>query len=303
MAIEIEILESKKEIISGIPEFVVVTPVEGVIFYYSLDGQEPDLESLLADGNIEMPTDGRSVMLRIVGFSIDEDVGGLVPTTELFGKDYYPSPYYTSASRHSHVDGVVVSPYGGDAVNSLSVLFDGSPAQESSIKFSDLEVKASTHSRSGGKIPNDSTVSFVRRSISNDIVQNDRINSSVNDINFNPKANVIEIDGRTEERKNSQVVRVVNRSYNSIEPASNFYDENWKRNEQVITGNLVRTVYNRDTGVIVFYYWDSKESRWLISRQNIGSSGPYDISGYAKQGRGNRFVYRWIQERAFTRIF
>ena len=84
MAIEIEILESKKEIISGIPEFVAVTPIEGVIFYYSLDGQEPDLESLLADGNIEMPTDGRSVMLRVVGFSIDETLGGLVPITELF---------------------------------------------------------------------------------------------------------------------------------------------------------------------------------------------------------------------------
>jgi len=303
MAIEIEILESKTEIISGIPEFISITPIDGVVFYYSLDGQDPSLDSLLADGSINMPTDGRSVMLRVVGFSMDENVGGLIPATELFGKDYHPSPYYTSISRHSHVDGVVVSPYGEDAVNSLSTLSDGSPAQESSVKFSDLEIKVSTHSRSGGKIPNDSTVSFIRKSISNEVVQNDRDNSSVNDINFNPKANVIEIDGRTEERKNSQVVRIVNRSYNSIEPASNFYDENWKRNEQVITGNLVRTVYNRDTGIIVFYYWDSKESRWLISRQNIGPSGSYDISGYAHRGRGNRFVYRWIQERAFTRIF
>ena len=80
----------------------------------------------------------------------------------------------------------------------------------------DLDIKASSSSRSGEKIPNDSTVSFVRRSISNINVADDRKPSSVNSFDFNPKASVIEIDGRTQESRDSQVVKIVNRSYNSI---------------------------------------------------------------------------------------
>ena len=66
MAIEIEILESKTSYIwysriyihNSIDEFV----------FYSLDGQDPSLDSLLADGSINMPTDGRSVMLGLLDF-------------------------------------------------------------------------------------------------------------------------------------------------------------------------------------------------------------------------------------------
>lgn len=303
MAIIIEILESKNEVISGIPETVSIVPVDNISFYYSLDGEDPGPESLLADEIIYLPTDGSSVEIRVLGFMLDAELGVMLPATDLFGKVYRPNPYLDSKSRHSHSDGVIVLPHGESPVDNLSVLVDGEKSQESAIEMKALDIKASSSSRSGEKIPNDSTVSFVRRSIKNGNIADDRKSSSANSFDFNPKASVIDIDGRTQESRDSQVVKIVNRSYNSIDPTSNFYSENWKRNEQVITGNLVRSIYNNNTGVIVFYYWDSKESKWLTSRQNIGVRDPYNISGSEPSGRGNRFVYRWIQERAFTRIF
>ena len=302
MSISIEILESENQIISGVPETVSIVPIDNIVLYYSLDGEDPDSESLLVDGPINMPTDGISVELRVVGLKLDPESGELVVATDIFGKTYYPDPYSNSKSRHSY-DGVIVIPYGEDLADSLSLLTDGEAAQGSAVELKELEIKASTSSRSGGKIPNDSTIEFVRKPIAAGSIADDRKPSSVNSIDFNPKASVIEIDGRTQQAKDSQVVRIVNRSYNSIDPTSNFYSENWKRNEQVITGNLVRSIYNNNTGVIVFYYWDSKESKWLTSMQNIGARDPYNISGSGPSGRGNRFVYRWIQERAFTRIF
>ena len=303
MAIIIEILESKNEIISGIPETVSIIPIDNVLFYYSLDGEDPGLESLLGDELIYLPTNVASIELRVIGFSNDIELGVMIPVTEVFGKKYYSNPYLSSRSRHNHSDGIIVIPYGKDPVDNLSMLSDGRKAQESAIEMKNLDIKASTSSRSGEKIPNDSSISFVKKPIKEGSILDDRRNSSVNSLDFNPKASVISIDGRTEEARQSQVVKIVNRSYNSIDPTSNFYSENWKRNEQVITGNLVRSIYNSNTGIIVFYYWESKESKWLTSTHHIGVRGSYNISGIASSGRGNRFTYRWIQERSFTRIF
>ena len=303
MSIEIEILESSTELLAGIPESISIVPIDNIVFYYTLDGDDPSADSLVADGIIYMPTGGSSVELRVAGFRRDEHTGDLVQVTSIFGKRYFPNTYSNSVSRHSYDDGIIVLPYGEDPVDNLSLLSDGASAQETSVSLSDLSIKASTSSRSGGDIPNESTVSFIRKPIKNNNFNSDRQISYVNNFDFNPKSNVIEIDGRDQESRDSQVVKIVNRSYGSIKPTSKFYDENWKRDEQVITGNLVKTMYNRATGIIVFYYWDSKESKWLISRQNVGPSDAFDISQSGSYGRGGRLVYRWIQERSLTRIF
>lgn len=303
MAIEIEILESSKELLSGIPESLSIVSIDNIVFYYTLDGEDPSLDSLVADEVIYMPTGGASVELKVIGFREDEDTGELVQVTDIFGKKYYSDSYSNSISRHSYDSGIIVLPYGKDSVDNLSVSFDGSAAQETAIEMSELDIKASVSSRSGENIPNDSTISFIRKPIRNRDLPSDRKTSYANSIDFDPRSNVIEIDGRDQASIDSQVVKIVNRSYGSIRPTSKFYDENWKRDEQVITGNLVRSIYNRSTGIIVFYYWDSKESKWLMSRQNIGPAAPYNISQGSSSGRGGRLVYRWIQERSFTRIF
>ena len=200
---------------------------------------------------------------------------------------------------------MIIIPYNSEIVDSLSELQSGEDAQETSVEFKNLDLKASYISRSGNEIPGGSSVSFIKRSIESNDNTIIRSISSVNSIDFNPKANVIEIFGETTEERNSQTISLVNRTYNSIGTVSKFYDENWKQDEQVITGNLVRTMHDPVTGIIVFYYWDSKESRWLISRQNVGPQASVLNIGAMPGGRGSssRMVYRWIQDRSATRIF
>ena len=101
MAIIIEILESKNEVISGIPETVSIVPVDNISFYYSLDGEDPGPESLLADEIIYLPTDGSSVEIRVLGFMFDAELGVMLPATDLFGKVYRPNPYLDSRNKPS----------------------------------------------------------------------------------------------------------------------------------------------------------------------------------------------------------
>ena len=306
MSFSIEIIESKNQIISGIPESFEIIDQDSVIFYYTLDGTDPDQNSIPANGKIELPTIGGLVELKVVGVKIDDESGEFVEYSDIFYKKYYSSPYDDSRTRHSSgPSGVIIIPYNSEIVDNLSELQSGDNAQETSIEFEELELKASYVSRSGYNIPSGSSISFIKRSIDNSNNAMVRSISSVNSIDFNPKANVIEVFGETREDRRSQTVSLVNRTYNSIGTVSKFYDENWKQDEQVITGNLVRTMHDPVTGIIVFYYWDSKESRWLISRQNVGPQASVLNIGAMPGGRGSssRMVYRWIQDRSATRIF
>lgn len=306
MSFSIEIIESEKQIISGIPESFEIIDQDSVIFYYTLDGTDPDENSIPAYGKIEMPTISGLIELKVVGVRIDEQSGEVIEYSDIFYKKYYSSSYDNVRTRHSSgAGGVIIIPYNSEIVDNLSELQSGNNAQETSVEFEDLDLKASYVSRSGYKIPGGSSISFIKRSIENNDNVIARSISSVNSIDFNPKANVIEIFGETNEERRSQTVSIVNRTYNSIGTVSRFYDENWKQDEQVITGNLVRTMHDPATGIIVFYYWDSKESRWLISRQNVGPQSSVLNIGAMPGGRGSssRMVYRWIQERSATRIF
>ena len=70
-----------------------------------------------------------------------------------------------------------------------------------------------------------------------------------------------------------------------------------------VTGNLVRYIYNPRTGYIKFYYFESKESRWIISKQKFNPK-QISIDIPTPRGRtGGYVVVRWIQDRTMSRLF
>ena len=108
------------------------------------------------------------------------------------------------------------------------------------------------------------------------------------------------MDGSTNEKFENQVVKIVNRTYSTFGPTSKFYDERLGEKEPVVTGNFVKSFYDKKTGTYTSYYWESLESRWIKSIQKV------DIPSkkiYRHSAGSKRFVFRWIQDRALSQLF
>jgi hypothetical protein len=284
--------ESTVEYISGFPEYVSFSTSNPATVYYTLDGTDPDESSLIAVGNVYLPTSGSTFTLKAVAISIDD-------SSAILEEEYKTDSTNLNGPRHLGDEGISILSYGAEVVDSLSFDADGNEAQEVAVAFSDLEMKAS-RTDSGGVMLDDkkTSVPFVNFSESS-TRGTDTIESTPNDnAEFDPSARFIIIDGSTDAKFENQVVKIVNRPYSTFGPTSKFYEERLGQQEPIVTGNYVRSFYDPATGMYVSYYWENLESRWLTSiqkieqtRLNIGSN------------MGVNFVYRWIQDRAISQLF
>jgi hypothetical protein len=284
--------ESSVELISGSPEYVAFSSSEPASIYYTLDGSAPTEESLIAVGRVYLPSGGVAFSIKAVAISASD-------SSAVLEQEYSPDSTDLNGPRHIGEEGVLVMPYGEDAVDSLSYDAGGDPAQEAAKSFDDLDIKVSRVNRGGVMLDKYKTsVSFVNFAEISSKAKETITSTPNNNVDFDPTARVIVIDGSTDEKKQEQVVKIVNRPYNNLDPVSKFYDEQIGNSEQVITGNYVRSFYNPSTGIYTSFYWESRESRWLKSIQRIEHK-PLAVSFSSEK----MFVYRWIQDRAMSQIF
>ena len=284
--------ESGTEYISGFPEYVTFTTSKPATVYYTLDNTTPDTNSLIAVDNVYLPTSGSTVTIKAIAISSDD-------TSSVLEAEYKTDSSNLDGPRYLGDEGIVVLPYDTESVDSLSFDSDGNEAQETSVEFSELEVKASRTNAGGVMLdPQKTSVSFVNfaKSSSQGV---ETIRSTPNDnAQFDPTARFIIIDGSTDEAFENQVVKIVNRPYNTFDPTSNFYKERLGQKEPIISGNYVRSFYNPKTGLYISYYWENLESRWIKSIQRIDKS-QLKI-GWSME---HPFVFRWIQDRALSQLF
>jgi len=275
------LLESEEQIISGIPEYIEFETDVASNVFYTLDGTEPTIESLIALGKVYLPTSGLTLTLKAIALSASDSSGVLEQT--------YSSDSTALDGPRNIGEGVSVLPFGSTSVNNLSFDADGYAAQESSIEFVDLDIKASL-------IPNSKKTSISFVNFAEAPADDDSFSSSsVNDnVYFDPKAKLILVDGSTDELFDNQQVKLINRTYNSFDPTSRLYTERLGQEEPIITGNYVRSYYNAATKEYVSFYYESVDSRWIISKQKLENT--VVKSGHPSGGpRGGRFVYRWVE--------
>jgi len=118
-----------------------------------------------------------------------------------------------------------------------------------------------------------------------------------NNLDFDPKAGLIIIDGSTPEKLAAQSVKIINRPYNTMSTRSGEYNEHLIQ-QPIITGNLVRYMTNPITGKTVFYYFDSRECRWIHSIQQI-TPKTLNIGNVV----GNPKVFTWVTDPVMSKIF
>jgi hypothetical protein len=290
--ITLTLVESEIEFISEIPSFVTFSTDVPATVYYTLDGETPTSADLIAVGNVHLPTSPGAVTLKAIAISPTD-------SSAVLTESYATSSTDLNGPRRIGEEGISILSSSAVVLDNLSVNSVGEPAQETSIAFEDLDIKASLVNSSGVKLSgNKTSVSFINFPEINSADDRFSISSVNNNSEFDPKAKYITIDGSTQEMMDNQVVKIINRTYSTFGPTAKFYEERLGEPEPIVTGNYVRSFYDAEKQLYISYYWESLESRWIKSVQRVERKT-------SKNGVGskNRFVYRWIQDRSVSRAF
>jgi hypothetical protein len=295
MSILLTITASKKQLVAGIPEYLTLSVNMPATIFYTLDGSDPTSESdITNDGIVYLPTDNLEVLFKAFAQSSTE-------STDIY-EELFSQSHQMFSKRFAENDGISILPFGSEPVEYLSVNQNNDETQQTSIPFIDLEFKPSRRDKfknyEGGttSVP---FVNFTLELISQDLAYQQKVSSpNNNNVEFDPTAGLIIIDGSSDEKLKSQVVKVINRPYGTMNTRSNFYNEHL-RDSPTIFGNLVRYFVNNETGKMVFYYHDSRECRWIESHQNAKD----DLRINPSAGLKNNYVFPWIEDPVMSRIF
>jgi hypothetical protein len=293
--INLNINRSLYEVVSGIPEHIEFSvDIESTVFY-TLDGSIPDEYSMIADGKVYLPSAFGTVIVTAIAVS-DNDISDVI-------SQKYSTIMNITKTQHTEFEGIRVLPSDTNELYSLGYDESGNPAQSSSIVLEDLDIVGSKTDYTGMPIKNQKNGLTSKHFINlikdrQKIAFPERDSPNDNNVFFDPKAKYIEIDGTSREKLEGQIVKIINRPYGNFDPVSRGYNEAKKQSDNVITGNLVRSIYDPSTGLYVSFYYESKDSRWIVSKQ-ITDKKILNISLSSK----DRFVFKWIEDRYMTKIY
>jgi len=285
--------ESDTELISGIPEYVEFSTSEPSTVYYTIDGTVPSSGSLMASGKIYLPTLTPSFTLKAIAL-INKN------SSVILEQEYAVDQSNIDKSRLTGDEGISLLPTGEDPIESLSVDADGNDTQSTVIGVQNLDIRSSRSNRIGEELQDGTSkdfINFVDDEIET-IVGEFVSSPNDNNVNFNPDAKLVIINGFEESDYESQIVKIINRPHGTMTVTSEFYNEHLEE-QPITTGNFVRSMYNPATKKIIFYYMESRENRWIKSIQKVDNPKDIDLTGRMQPG----FVFQWIEDRAMSKIF
>ena len=295
MSITLTITESDNQFVSGIPEYVTLSTGSPATIFYTINGDSPspDDSEIYVD-YIFMPTDVSYVKLKILVILSSG-------ASEDFEHEFYTSQSNIDGRRMMGSEGISILRVGSEVVDSLSLNLDGYASQETSIDISDLDIKTSKYDSIGYENPDKTSRDFIRfsekdSSNNNDIFSSTSVNSN---IFFNPKAGYIEIDGTTKGAIDSQEVRIVNRASGTMSTVGSAFNDHLLQTPPV-TGNLVRSYYDKNRNIMISYYYESRECRWIVSKQSVNLK---TIVASSPSDPRSRFVFKWVKSRHMSKIY
>lgn len=280
------------ELIAGIPQFVALTTNMPAIVFYTLDGTEPTTASPVYIGPIEMPTE-ISVQLRALAVS-GPDSGSLDVT---FGTT--PLPVFASKQPRITVDAydvvdAVRDGYILDEYNVATIL-----ARGSDFDLKDLDIFPSPTDRLG--VPPGTLVSIgfpdprITAETQSRGISHTASSPNNQNVFFNPRSLYVVMDGR--DGYQDQVhdgYRIVNRPGEGTMDITKYLEGKLLfEPHPYVSGGFVRSFYHAGKGIVVSYYFDHNETRWIKSIQNYDPSRlPSNIG--RRPNSGPPLVFKWI---------
>lgn len=314
--ISIIITASEEEIVSGIPRNIALSSNIPSSIFYTLDGSDPNLFSTIYVAPFGLPTNLMTVVLKILASNgidsspiiteiyqtnilhnarlphstTDAQAGNLLPDLYPFGTNS-PQPngqYLNPANASFTVDDPALTQYadGYDGFGNQND-FSNNPfnIENYEIKYSTTNAQGET-GRGIGTLPGNVIIQMPEAPPEE---------SEVFSKTFDPRALVIFQDYSTENPDDPVNLNRQFYSSQDVEKGSavvNLYNSGL--DTQTTTGSFVRKEFNSRTGEWSFYYFDSSNNRWIVSKQaHIPSAGGWDgnLSGI-KMGRNSK-VFEW----------
>jgi hypothetical protein len=322
MVIAISILESPLQLLAGIPSNVTLNTNVPATIFYTLDGSEPTVGSLVAVGPITMPTNSADVVLK--AFATDgvstsatitqeyktDIVGARQPHDKVFrdsdcgGKATYPfgSPAesFNFPERFGNTGGVIVDDerkpredtgYDGTA-HGVGAGYVNTPKSQYQFLFSETNAIGEM-GRGIGTLP--ARVISVKPRNDNTQAESSNTASPM----FDPRALVIFQDSR-EEQYDPDIPRI-NRPYFDLEDQAKARDGRLLTAVDAITpqGGFLKAHYNPTDNSLTYYYYDNRVARWIISKEPYyPSQNPTaNMSSFvtrSSRGQGVGMIFKWI---------
>ncbi len=317
MVISISATPSDRQLIAGIPEYVYLTANIPSIIFYTLDGTDPTLESLVYSDGIRMPTYSSNVILKVFATNGIDYSAILALTYTTYIKD----------KRHSHAS---VTFLGSDLtytglIGGTTSIIKAQYSNSNPINGVDLADKENLY-KDGydwegnfGAVQADSIPGFHDTLLSEtdaigqkgpgigELPDNDLIylppdpeESYTTSKVFNPRAMVIFADSRVP----TDIPMIFRPCYYDVDVAKNrpsaFYETSQDDGNRMVSGSFIRQHYNPKTNTMTYYYRDSLTSRWVISTESMDGFESSDkethIFNTYKPGKeqGAGYVFRWI---------
>ena len=320
--ITITIAESPLQLLAGIPSNITLSTNVPSTIFYTLDGSEPSFSSPVALGQIIMPTDSGSVVLK--AFATDgvdtsavitqEYITNVVPARHPYdkvtigddscGKATYPfgSPAgaFNIPQIFGNTGGVIVDSnqatrtpdgYDGTATSTGAGFFT---PPESQYQFLLSETNAIGEMGRGlGTLP--ARVISVKPRNDNTQQQSSNAASPF----FDPRALVVFQDSRDEQYDPD--VPKINRPYFDLEDQAKARDGSMLTTTDSVTpqGGFLKAHYNPTDNTLTYYYYDNRVARWIISKEpyHASQNPTSNMSGMvtrSSRGQGVGMIFKWI---------
>ena len=320
--ITISITESPLQLLAGIPSNITLDSNIPATIFYTLNGTEPTIDSFVAVGPIEMPTDSGNVVLK--AFATDgidssaivtqEYITNVVPARHPHDKvtnleDQYnkatfpfgsPSEAFSIPTRFGNTGGIIVDnqaidrqPDGYDGTaTSTGAGYLNQPKSQYQFLFSETN-EIGERGRGIGTLPA-RVISVKPR---NDNTQVEQTNTA--SPFFDPRALVIFQDSR-EEQFDPSIPRI-NRPYFDLEDPAKSRDGSLLTSNEAVTttGSFLKAHFNPTDNTLTYYYYDNRVARWIISKEPYHSSQnpTVNLSGIvtrSSRGQGVGMIFKWI---------
>jgi len=318
--ITISIEESPLQLLAGIPSTVTLDSNTPATIFYTLDGTEPTIDSLVALGPIDMPTDRAYVALRAFatdGMNYSPIITQAYKTNVVGGRNPHDTAYTHSSTGATYPFGNQVESGGCTTFgNTAGVIvddqtdptrqpdgYDGTgtgagagyyipPKSKYEVLFSETDEIGQT-GKGIGTMPG--RVLWVKPRNNNTQKQSTDMQKPL----FDPKALVIFQDS-SEEAYDPSVPKI-NRPYFDLEDQSKARDGSMLTIGDAITpaGSFVKAHYNPTHNTMTYYYYDNRVSRWIISKEpyHQNQNPTSNLAGIvtrSSRGQGVGMVFKWI---------
>lgn len=283
------------ELISGVPQSVELSTNIPSTIFYTLDGTLPTALSSVYLEAIEIPTSGT---IRLRALAISGADSGRLDVTFFTDSTELKEPRRSDALNGA---GIVVDAYDVEDAQYDGYTLQGGvaivPARQSDEALSEYEIKLSQTGVAGEGEGLFSPINLPEEQLNRpSAVSFDASSPNNNNIYFDPRSLYIVIDGTKDDQVHDGYKIINNPNIGSRDSTKYWNSKELYESRPYISGGLVRTLYNHQTGVSCSYYYDNNEMRWIKSIQRFDPAEVPKNTGQ-KRSSGPWVVFKWVHNR------